>query len=72
MTYEIKGILGAKRSEFVFMCVIPLGIIVYMRIFSAEFMSVLYTTWLGAICMTGCLGLYIVAVALGLYILKLD
>ena len=72
MTYEIKGILGAKRSEFAFMCVIPLGIIVYMRIFSTEFMSVLYTTLLGAICMTGCLGLYIVAVALGLYILKLD
>ena len=72
ISYEIEGILGAKRSEFAFMCVIPLGIIVYMRVFSMEFMSVLYTTLSGAICMTGCLGLYIAAVVLGLYILKLD
>ena len=41
-TYEIEGLIGAKRNEFLFMCMIPAGIIVYMRLFSPEFMSVLY------------------------------
>ena len=72
ISYEIKGIIGAKRSEFAFMCVIPLGIIVYMRVFSAEFMEVLYSTLAGNICMTGCLVLYMLAIGLGLFILKLE
>ena len=72
MSYEIKGIIGAKRSEFALMCVIPMAIIVYMRVFSPEFMEVLYSSLAGSLCMTGCLVLYMVAIGLGLVILKLD
>ena len=72
ISYEINGIVGANRSEFAIMCAIPLVIIIYMRIFSAEFMEVLYTSMAGMFCMTGCLGLYALAVWLGLRILKLD
>ena len=54
------------------MCVIPMAIIVYMRVFSPEFMEVLYSSLAGSLCMTGCLVLYMVAIGLGLVILKLD
>ena len=72
ITYEIEGIIGAKRNEFLIMCVIPIGIIVYMRVFSKEFMAVLYDNAIGRICMTVCLMVYIAAILLGLYILKLE
>lgn len=70
-TYEIEGLIGAKRNEFLFMCGIPAGIIVYMRIFSSEFMSVLYGNVMGALLMTVCLGCYVSAFYLGMTILKL-
>lgn len=72
ISHEIEGIIGAKRGEFLFMCLIPLGIIVYMRLFSPEFMKVLYVGMAGRVCMTGCLVLYLASVILGLAILKLD
>ena len=68
--HEIEGIIGAKRGEFMFMCLIPVGIILYMRCFSPEFTSILYGNLLGAICMTACLGVYIISIAIGVYILK--
>ncbi len=72
ISHEIEGIIGAKRGEFVFMCCIPMGIIVYMRIFSPEFMSVLYDNLIGRVCMSVCFMVYIAAVLLGIHILKLD
>jgi len=71
ITYEIEGLIGAKRNEFLFMCIIPAGIILYMRIFSQEFMSVLYGNMAGALLMTVCLGVYIGACGLGMKILKI-
>ncbi len=70
--HEIEGIIGAKRGEFVFMCLIPIGIILYMRCFSPEFTSILYGNLMGGICMTACLGLYIFAIFIGVCILKKD
>lgn len=72
IAYEIEGIIGAKRNEFIFMCVIPVGIIVYMRISSPDFMAVLYGNIVGVSCMTICLIMYIAAICLGMRILKLD
>ena len=71
-TYEIEGLIGAKRNEFLFMCMIPAGIIVYMRLFSPEFMSVLYGNPVGAALMTLCLFVYIGAFWMGLKILQLN
>lgn len=71
ITYEIEGLIGAKRNEFLFMCGIPPGIILYMRICSPEFMSVLYGNLPGRLAMTACLVVYMAAVAIGIWILKL-
>ena len=70
--YEIEGIIGAKRSEFFFMCVIPAGVILYMRVFSSEFMEVLYGNLTGFLLMSVCLAIYGAAFALGLKILRLE
>lgn len=72
MVYEIEGIIGAKRNEFLFMCAIPVGIIVYMRMTSPDFMAVLYGNIRGVLCMTICLIMYIAAIYLGMRILRLD
>lgn len=72
ISYEIEGILGAKRSEFFFMCVIPAGVIFYMRIFSSEFMDVLYRNATGIIVMSLCFGVYIGSICLGIRILRID
>lgn len=71
ITYEIEGLIGAKRNEFLFMCMIPAGIILYMRFFSGEFMAVLYGNWIGAVLMTFCLGVYVGAFGIGMKILSL-
>lgn len=70
-SYEIEGLIGAKRKEFLFMSMIPAAIILYMRLVSPEFMEVLYGNPVGAGLMTACLGLYIGAFCLGIRILQL-
>lgn len=72
LSYEIEGIIGAKRGEFFFMVMIPIGVILYMRIFSAEFMSALYGNLVGGLLMTACLGVYCGAIFLGITILKIE
>ena len=62
---EIETILSAKKLEFKVMCIIPLGIIGYMRISFPEFMTVLYRNMAGALFMSICLLGYLAAVSLG-------
>lgn len=69
-TYEIEGLIGAKRSEFAFMCIIPAGIVFYMRCFSPEFMEVLFGNITGMVVMSLCLCVYGVAIAIGIWILR--
>lgn len=71
MNYEIEGMIGAKRNEFGFMCVIPAGIIAYMRCFSPAFMAVMYGYLPGALAMTACLVLYGAAIGIGWHILQI-
>ena len=54
------------------MCVIPAGVILYMRVFSSEFMEVLYGNLTGFLLMSVCLAIYGAAFALGLKILRLE
>lgn len=53
------------------MSMLPAAIVLYMRLFSPEFMAVLYGNPVGAGLMTACLGLYIAAFCLGIKILQL-
>lgn len=56
---EIGVILSGRKYEQRIMCVIPIGIIIYLRISSRDFLSVLYHNVLGITVMTVCLGIYI-------------
>lgn len=62
---EIQTFLSAKKLEFKVMCIIPFGIILYMRLAFPEFMGVLYGNLLGAALMSICLGIYIGAYYIG-------
>lgn len=69
---EIQTVLAAKRLEFQVMCVIPLGMIAYMRMAFPEFLEILYGSIPGSILMTGCLGVYMFAYRLGKRIIKIE
>ena len=49
---EISVILSGRKYEQRVMCIIPIGIIIYLRITSREFLSVLYHNPAGAVIMT--------------------
>lgn len=55
---EIAVILTGRRYEQRLMCVIPFAIILYLRISSSGFLSVLYHNIFGVTVMTLCLGIY--------------
>jgi tight adherence protein B len=56
---EISVILSGRKYEQRVMCIIPIGIIIYLRISSRDFLSVLYHNPAGAVIMTVCLAIYI-------------
>ena len=58
---EIAVLISGKRLEQKIMCVIPLGIILYLRIEAAGFMSVLYHNPAGMIIMGACLLVFVLA-----------
>ena len=59
---EIDMSLASKKMEQKIMTAMPAMIIVYMRLASPGFLDLMYTTALGALVMTGCLGIYAFAV----------
>lgn len=69
---EIQTVLAAKRLEFHVMCVIPLGMIGYMRMAFPEFLNVLYGNIPGVLLMTGCMIVYLFAYRLGNRIIKIE
>lgn len=69
---EIDTILSAKKLEFKVMCVIPLGIVGYMRISFPEFMSSLYGNAAGVVFMSGCLLCYLAAARFGQKIITIE
>lgn len=56
---EISVILSGRKYEQRVMCIIPIGIIIYLRITSRDFLSILYHNLAGAAVMTACLAIYI-------------
>lgn len=69
---EIQTLLSAKKLEFHVMCVIPLGMVLYMRMAFPEFLSVLYGGIPGIILMTACLGVYAFAWRLGSKMIQIE
>ena len=55
---EIRVILSGRRYEQKIMCIIPFGIILYLRLSSGSFLKVLYHNPAGIIIMTVCLLIY--------------
>ena len=62
---EIQTLLASKKLEFQVMCIIPCGILFYMRLAFPDFMKVLYGNLAGAALMTGCLLIYAAAYRMG-------
>ncbi len=69
---EIETILAGKKMEFRLMCIIPLGMVFYMRLAFPEFLSVLYGNPAGVLLMSICLGMYIFAYWLGNKIIRIE
>ncbi|WP_346910152.1 type II secretion system F family protein [Faecalicatena orotica] len=69
---EIQTLLAARKLEFKVMCIIPAGIILYMRIAFPEFMNVLYGNVLGVVLMSICMGIYIAAYRIGQKIVDIE
>lgn len=62
---EIQTIIAARKMEFNIMCVVPFGIILYMKAAFDDFMSVLYGNAAGITVMTICLMIYMAAYIVG-------
>lgn len=69
---EIQTLLAAKKLEFQVMCVIPLGMVMYMRAAFPEFLSVLYGNAPGIFLMTVCMGIYGFAYQMGKKMIQIE
>lgn len=69
---EIQTILAAKKMEFQIMCVIPLGMIFYMRMAFSQFLAVLYGNLAGNLLMSICLALYVFAYYMGRRMIQIE
>lgn len=56
---EISVILSGRKYEQRVMCIIPIGIIIYLKISGRGFLNVLYHNPAGILIMTACLFIYI-------------
>ena len=55
---EIYTVLAEKQTEFQVMCVIPFGIILYLRISAGNLLDSLYGNGMGVLIMAACLVVY--------------
>ena len=62
---EIRTLLSGKRMEQNVMKVMPFLVMVYIGVSYPGYFDVLYHNWLGALIMSGCLLIYLVAYVLG-------
>ncbi len=62
---EIEVVISGKKYEHRIMCLVPFGIILYLRISTSGFLNVLYHNAFGIALMTACLGIYITAFVMG-------
>lgn len=69
---EIQTLLASKKLEFNVMCIIPLGMVLYMRMAFPEFLSVLYGGIPGVLLMSVCLGVYAFAWRMGTKMIQIE
>lgn len=69
---EIQVVISSKQMEQKIMCTMPLGMILYVRITSPQFLEILYGNLFGGLLMTLCLVIYAVAFYLGLKIMDIE
>ena len=69
---EIETAIAEKKLEQKIMCVVPLGILLFFKVTSPEFISVLYGNLLGVVIMTIALFLYGTAFFLGMKIMEVE
>lgn len=69
---EIQTLLASKKLEFNVMCIIPLGMVLYMRMAFPEFLSVLYGGLPGLVLMSVCLGVYVFAWRMGTKMIQIE
>ncbi|MCM1541085.1 MAG: type II secretion system F family protein [Blautia sp.] len=62
---EIATMLSGKQMEQNIMKLMPFGILLYISVTNHGYFDVLYHNWQGAALMTGCLGVYLLAYAMG-------
>ena len=62
---EIDAMTAAKRYEQKLMCLMPAGIVVYLKLSFPGFLDSMYGNAAGAAVMTGCLAVYLAAFFLG-------
>lgn len=69
---EIRSVMAEKALEQKVMCAAPLGILLFFRLSSPEFIGRLYGNLLGVSIMTAALALYGAAFALGIKIVEVE
>lgn len=69
---EIETAMAKKALEQKIMCITPLGILLFFRATSPEFIGVLYGNVMGAVIMTAALLLYGAAFFLGIKIMEVE
>ena len=69
---EIETTLAAKKAEQMIMSLMPAGIILYLKLTSPGFLSVLYGNVFGMCAMTLCLGIYVLSYWLGRRIVDIE
>ena len=69
---EIQTMTAEKRLELSVMAIMPLGILVYMRLGTGDFMAPLYGNAIGVVLMTAALLMYVGMIYLGIRIIRID
>ena len=58
---DIMAEIASRKMEQNIMSLVPLGILLYLKLTSPDYMAVYYTTVAGKVMMTGCLVLYLLS-----------
>lgn len=69
---EIETMIAGKKLEQNIMNIVPIGIMLYVNLTSADFLSVLYGNLAGIVMMSGCLCLYGAAFYIGNRIVEVE
>ena len=69
---EIETLLTAKKMEFRILTVVPLGMVAYLKFSFPELTNVLYGNTVGAIVMSVCLAVYVVAYEVGRRMVEIE